>query len=74
MANSDWKTPQPSGNVFGRFSMQPNIHRFPSSTENLKLKYTLSIKKESIFLGAGNLQKQTVIAKKDNIILGRKIT
>jgi len=55
--------------------MQPNIkYQFPSSTKNLKLKYTSGIKKESIFLAAGNLQKQTVRAKKDNIILGWKIT
>jgi len=54
--------------------MQPNIHQFPSSTKNLKLKYTSDIKKKSIFLGAGNLQKQIVKAKKDSIILGRKIT
>ena len=43
--------------------------QFPSTTKNLK-----GIKKESIFLGAGNLHKQTVRAKKDNIILGMKIT
>ena len=54
--------------------MKPNIHQFPSSTKNLKLKYTSGIKKESIFLVAGNLQKQTVRARKDSIILGRKIT
>ena len=41
--------------------------QFPSTTKNLK-----GIKKESIFLAAGNLQKQTVRAKKDSIILGRK--